>query len=53
MLGIDGVAATRLLWDTYDPQYYVWLPFAAIGVVATIALAIYGQMAKRWKDMNA
>jgi hypothetical protein len=45
--------ATQRLWDTYDPQYRVWLPFAAIGVAATIALAIFGQMAKRWKDMNA
>ena len=45
--------ATRLLWDKYDPQYKVWIPFAAIGVIATIALGIFGQMAKRWKDMNA
>jgi MFS family permease len=45
--------ATKLLWDKYDPQYKVWIPFAAIGVVATIALGIFGQMAKRWKDMNA
>ncbi len=48
-----SLTATKLLWDTYDPQYKVWLPFAAIGVLATIALAIFGQMAKRWKDMNA
>ncbi len=51
--GLDPEAATRLLWETYHPQYSVWLPFAAIGVVATIALAIFGQMAKRWKDMDA
>jgi MFS family permease len=44
---------TKLLWDKYDPQYHVWIPFAAIGVVAIIALAIFGQMAKRWADMNA
>ncbi len=44
---------TRLLWNEYDPQYKVWIPFAAIGVVAMIALAIFGQMAKRWADMNA
>ncbi len=47
------VTATKLLWDKYHPQYKVWLPFAAIGVVAAIALAIFGQMAKRWSDMNA
>ncbi len=51
--GKNAVEATQLLWDTYDPQYAVWLPFAAIGVVAIIALAIFGQMAKKWKDMNA
>ena len=45
--------ADNLLWDKYYPQYKVWLPFAAIGVLAAIALAIFGQMAKRWKDMNA
>jgi MFS family permease len=53
VLGIDGVSATKLLWDAYHPQYKVWIPFAAIGVVAAIALAIFGQLAKRWKDMNA
>jgi hypothetical protein len=45
--------ATLMLWDKYDPQYAVWIPIAAIGVLATIALGIFGQMAKRWKDMNA
>lgn len=50
---MDGAEATRLLWDTYSPQYHVWIPFAVIGVVAAIALGIFGQMAKRWKDMNA
>ncbi len=49
----SAVTTTQLLWDTYTPQYFVWLPFAAIGVLATIALGIFGQMAKRWADMNA
>ena len=53
VLGKEGPEATRILWETYDPQYYTWLPFAAVGVVAAIALAIFGQLAKRWKDMNA
>ena len=44
---------TRLLWEQYYPQYKVWIPFAGIGVLAIIALAIFGQMAKRWGDMNA
>ncbi|HRS27379.1 MAG TPA: MFS transporter [Phycisphaerae bacterium] len=52
VLGLDGQQATALLWDTYNPQY-IWFPFAAIGVVAAIALAIFGQLAKRWRDMNA
>ncbi len=50
--GLDPVAATRLLWDTYHP-HYVWIPFAAIGVVAAVALWIFGQRAKKWSDMNA
>jgi hypothetical protein len=53
VLGVDGPTAARILWDTYDPQYKVWIPFAAIGVAAAIALFIYGKLAKRWSDMNA
>ena len=45
--------ATQMLWDQYDPNRKVWLPIVAIGIIATIALGIFGQMAKRWKDMNA
>jgi len=48
-----SLEGTRLLWQNYHPQYKVWLPFAGIGVLAIIALAIFGQMAKRWADMNA
>ncbi len=51
--GLDPVAATKLLWDTYNPQFNVWIPFAIIGVVAIIALIIFNQLARRWKDMNA
>jgi proton-dependent oligopeptide transporter, POT family len=52
-VGDSAKTATQLLWDEYDPQYRVWLPFAAIGIAAIIALAIFGQMAKKWADMNA
>ncbi len=51
--GLDPVQATHMLWNTYSPHLYVWLPFAAIGVIAVIALIIFAQMAKRWDDMNA
>jgi hypothetical protein len=51
--GLDSLAATKLLWDTYHPQIHVWVPFAAIGVVAAIALWIFGRMARKWADMNA
>ncbi len=53
VLNISADEATQLLWNTYHPQYYFWLPYVAIGVLATIALLIFGQMAKRWADMNA
>ena len=52
-VGDSAQRVTDLLWDRYHPQYKVWIPFAAIGVIAAVALAIFGQMAKRWKDMNA
>ncbi len=51
--GLDATAATRLLWDTYHPQLHVWLPFAAIGILAAGALWIFGRQARRWADMNA
>ncbi len=50
---LEPSAATKLLWETYDPQYVVWIPFAVIGVISAVGLAIFGQMAKRWKDMDA
>ena len=51
--GLDAVAATQLLWDTYHPNVKVWVPFALVGVVAAIALWVFGRMARRWADMNA
>ena len=53
MLNLSPQETTTLLWDTYSPNLTVWLPFAAIGVVSAIALIIFSQMAKKWKDMNA
>jgi hypothetical protein len=52
-LNLGGSDATRLLWDTYNPQFHVWIPIAVIGVLAIIALIIFNQMAKKWSDMNA
>jgi MFS family permease len=51
--GLDAAAATQLLWNTYDPQLHVWIPFAMIGLVAAAALWVFGRMARRWADMNA
>ncbi len=51
--GMDPVTATQTLWDIYNPQYHVWIPFAAIGVFAIVALVIFSQMAKKWSDMDA
>jgi MFS family permease len=53
LTGMDAVTATKVLWDTYHPQYYVWFPFAGVGLLAIIALVIFNNMAKKWKDMNA
>ena len=49
----SAVTATRTLWNTFNPQYKVWIPFAVIGFISAIALAIFGKMAKRWADMDA
>lgn len=51
--GCSATEVTSMLWSTYHPQYYVWIPFALIGILAMVALAIFGQLAKRWSDMNA
>jgi hypothetical protein len=51
--GLDPLAATRMLWDTYNPHWHVWIPFAVIGVIAAVALWVFGRMARRWNDMNA
>jgi MFS family permease len=51
--GLDAVAATDMLWNTYSPGTAVWLPFAYIGFAAIIALIVFARMARRWKDMDA
>jgi hypothetical protein len=51
--GLDHLEATQLLWDTYSPQFIVWVPFAVVGVLSAIGLWIFGRMARRWSDMNA
>lgn len=53
VLGQSGTEVTDLLWHTYHPQYWFWLPFIAIGIASAIALFIFGRMARRWADMNA
>lgn len=53
LTGLDPGKVTQLLWDTYTPQYKVWIPFAAIGLVSALALWVFGRMAKKWSDMNA
>ncbi len=50
--GMDSMAATRMLWETYHP-HNIWIPFALTGVVAAVALYIFGRMARKWSDMNA
>lgn len=51
ILGQSASEVTHLLWNTYHP-YYVWIPFAAVGVVATAALCVFSWMSKKWVDMD-
>jgi hypothetical protein len=51
--GMDQTQATRVLWETYSPHLHVWLPFAAIGIIAAAALFIFGRAARKWADMDA
>ena len=51
--GLSPTAATELLWDTYQPHWHVWIPFALVGVVAAVALWGFGRRARKWSDMNA
>jgi len=44
---------TIMLWEKYKPNRGVWLPIVGVGIGATIALGVFGQLAKRWQDMNA
>jgi dipeptide/tripeptide permease len=49
--GLDGPAATDLLWQTYEP-YRVWYVLAAVGVVCAIALVIFIRMTAKDERMN-
>lgn len=51
ILGQNASEVTQLLWDMYHP-YYVWIPFASVGVVATAALCVFSWMSKKWVDMD-
>lgn len=51
--GTTHAQATQMLWDTYSPHIHVWVPFAAVGVLAAMALWVFGRMAKKWSDMDA
>lgn len=53
MTGMDPAQATQVLWNTYSPHLWVWVPIACIGLLSIVALAIFGRMARRWKDMDA
>ena len=52
VLGIEAAAATKLLWETYHPQYHFWIPILAIGLVSILWFAVYSHRAESWSDMS-
>lgn len=52
VLGIDASAVTKLLWETYHPQYHFWIPILAIGLISIVGFAMFGRKPERWADMN-
>lgn len=46
-LGLDASAATRLLWETYRPHYYVWMPFLVVGLAAACGMAVFAATSRR------
>jgi MFS family permease len=51
--GLDPLAATQMLWNTYAPHAHVWIPFAVVGVISAVCLWVFGRKARQWADMNA
>jgi dipeptide/tripeptide permease len=50
-LGVDASAATRLLWDTYDP-YRLWYPFAGVGLAAAVGIWLYSLWIRKYEAAN-
>jgi len=53
LTGLDPASATALLWQTYHPQLYIWIPFGVIGLLSAIGLIVFTRKARKWQDMNA
>lgn len=51
-LNIDVHQATQLLWDTYHPQYFFWIPIISIGVISTVGFVAFARKAEKWADLN-
>ncbi len=49
--GEDAGAVNQLLWETYKP-YQVWYWFSAVGFASLIGIIAFGQISKRWKDLD-
>lgn len=50
-LATDGVGATAVLWETYNPSA-MWTIFALIGVSSMVGLLIYGKLVKVLSDKH-
>lgn len=48
LTGKSHSEVTSILWDAYDP-YKLWYRFAAIGIIAAVAMLFYARWVKRYE----
>ena len=50
--GLDATAATKMLWESYEP-FTLWFPFAAVGLAAAVGMLFYSNWVKQHATADA